>query len=69
MTPWLPQTPHSIARTLEERGIERRRIYTSMYLPVEAERGHGSPEVAEVTAAEAARIIQERLSIYVSEQS
>ena len=55
VTPWLPQTPHSIARTLEERGIERRRIYTSMYLPVEAERGHGSPEVAAVTAEDAAR--------------
>lgn len=55
VTPWLPQTPHSIARTLEERGIERRRIYTSMYLPVEAERGHGSPEVVEVTADDAAR--------------
>ena len=55
VTPWLPQTPQAVARALEERGIERRRIYTSMYLPVEAERGHGSPEVAEVTAAEAAR--------------
>ena len=55
VTPWLPQTPQAVARALEERGIERRRIYTSMYLPVEAERGHCSPEVAEVTAAEAAR--------------
>ena len=36
VTPWLPQTPQAVARALEERGIERRRIYTSMYLPVEA---------------------------------
>lgn len=55
VTPWLPQTPQSVARALEERGIERRRIYTSMHLPVEAGRGQGSPETVAVTAEEAAR--------------
>ena len=55
VTPWLPQTPQAVARALEERGIERRKIYTSMYLPVEAERGQGSPETVAVTAEESAR--------------
>lgn len=55
VTPWLPQTPQAVARALEERGIERRRIYTSMYLPVEAERGRDSAETVCVTAEDAAR--------------
>ena len=55
VTPWLPQTPQAVARALEEHGIERRRIYTSMYLPVEAERGHNSPEAVALTPENAAR--------------
>ncbi len=53
--PWLPQTPQAVARALEERGIERRRIYTSMYLPADAERAPAPADVVRVTKESAPR--------------
>lgn len=35
VAPWLPETPCSLAQAFERHGIERRRIYTSMYLEPE----------------------------------
>lgn len=55
VTPWLPRTPQAVARALEERGIERRRIYTSMYLPLEAVRGKDAREAVRVTGENSAR--------------
>lgn len=53
--PWLPRTPQAVARTLEERGIERRRIYTSMYLPCENMSGKAPEGFAPITEASAPR--------------
>ena len=53
--PRLPRTPQAIARALEECGIERRGIYTSMYLPCDNMRKDAPEELVRITAASAAR--------------
>ena len=56
VAPWLPQTPYGLAQIFEERGLLRRRIYTSMYLPAESMRGGEPPkDVSRITEGEARR--------------
>lgn len=56
VAPWLPQTPYSLAQIFEERGLLRRRIYTSMYLPAESMRAGEMPEgVLRITERDALR--------------
>ncbi len=55
VVPWLRQTPQSVARALLERKLERRRIYTSMYLAPGNTAGAAGDGLAAIDAEKAAR--------------